>query len=390
MSHLRLRRFSRPEVLRTIDADRLRELLAPYASELSRRGFNLPKNSGQQVNCLHLAELLADPSIALPDELSDALHLIDEMATADGLDRITAACQLRGRPLDTRFKLTPADAAVALWLNDRELLRRQHAEALLRRPRCYRSFQALVFPPPVVSPPTETQLMALARDLDDVFEARHRGRGTEVRRAHDGRILAFLIRHGGPYRREGRMDGRTVQYRPERYDVVRYHSQAGELQVNAGSEWERQLYRSAFGRLLFGNPVFFPGLCRFTLEPLRRAGEAALACADVPGIERIVLREVHQVVGMERERFEILRATDLFADDEFEIPAAARLTGANFAVTFHGARRARTVVIRPPNVAQYTRDADSTVVEEWLQRRGFMLEKKDHDRRSADSILDVA
>jgi hypothetical protein len=390
MSSLRLRRVSRPETLRAIDADRLRQFLLPFAKELAVQGFSLPKGACQPVNCLTLAEFLATAGPELPADLLDALHMVDELATPDGADRLLAAAQMQGKPLNPAARMTPADAAIELWLTDRELLCRQHTEAMLRRPTSFRSYQSMVFPPPRLALPRQSKLVALAADLDEVFETRHRGRGTEIRTAADGDAFAFLVRHGDLCRREGRMDGQTVHYRPEKYDVVLYHPEAGELRINARSEWERQLYRTAFAKHLFGNPVFFSGHSRYTLEPLRRDGQASLVCRDVPQIDRIVLRELHLVYESEQQRFEIQKAADLFADVDFDIPSLARLVGAGFAVKFSAARAARSVVIRPPNVARYTRNADSLLVEEWLGRRGFLLPEHRHDSDSSVSTVAVA
>jgi hypothetical protein len=390
MSSLRLRRVSRPETLRAIDPDRLRQFLLPFAKQLSAHGFNLPKVACQPVNCQALAEFLATAGPELPADLLDALHMVDELATPEGADRLLVAAQMQGKPLNPAARMTPADAAIELWLIDRELLRRQHTEALLRRPTSFRSYQSMVFPPPRVKMPGKGKLAALAADLDEVFEVRHRGRGTEVRSAAEGDVLAFLVRHGDLCRREGRMDGQTVHYRPEKYDVVLYHPEAGELRINARSEWERQLYRTAFAKHLFGNPVFFTGDSRYTLEPLRREGQASLVCRDVPDIDRITLRELHLVYESEQQRFEIQKAADLLADTAFEIPCIARLVGAGFAVKFSAARAVRSVIIRPPNVARYTRNADSVLVEEWLGRRGFLLPEHRHDSDSSVSTMAVA
>lgn len=69
------------------------------------------------------------------------------------------------------------------------------------------------------------------------------------------------------------------------------------------------------------------------------------------------------------------RSRDLFAQfryDNFRIPADWQLKRATFKVRFDDNPTARSVTVKAPNVARYTRDSDATVVEEWLTRRGFI------------------
>ena len=50
-----------------------------------------------------------------------------------------------------------------------------------------------------------------------------------------------------------------------------------------------------------------------------------------------------------------------------------RIIRAGFQVKFSDAKRPRTLVIRPSNIAQYTRDSDSELLEDWMGRRGFII-----------------
>jgi len=59
----------------------------------------------------------------------------------------------------------------------------------------------------------------------------------------------------------------------------------GELRINARSVRERDLYRTHFGHHVFGDPHFFPGDEKYSLDPLLRRGELVLTCVDVPGRE---------------------------------------------------------------------------------------------------------
>jgi hypothetical protein len=61
------------------------------------------------------------------------------------------------------------------------------------------------------------------------------------------------------------------------------------------------------------------------------------------------------------------------------MPQKARIIRASFQVKFTDSKTARTVTIRPSNIAQYTRDSDAAVVEDWLTKRGFILAEQEDD-----------
>ena len=111
-------------------------------------------------------------------------------------------------------------------------------------------------------------------------------------------------------------------------------------------------------------------LVGFNLSPLLwrkiRQGLSA-GRVQTPALRLIVERE---------KEIEVRKATDLFAAmgrRNRSLPAKARLLRAGFHVKFEDAKQPRVVTIAPPNVASYGRDADSTLVEQWMQKRGFSL-----------------
>ena len=70
------------------------------------------------------------------------------------------------------------------------------------------------------------------------------------------------------------------------------------------------------------------------------------------------------------------KATDLFSAmgrRNRSLPEKARLLRAGFLMKFEDAKQPRMVTIAPPNVSSYGRDGDSTLVERWMQKRGFSL-----------------
>lgn len=386
MASFHPRRFAAPRVLRAVDRARLLAFLDPFRPYLGARGVALPNPAGgEPVPYDALTAALIAPDDATPPELIDALHHVDAVATEDGMAALLAAARPAGLVPDAGDELTPADLAAHVWLRDRALLERVHAEQFLTAPRSFEYFRTAAEVPPAFVVPTAEALAALEGDLNDWFAAHKRGRTARVFAFDRPDGPWFLVRHGEPFKREESVvagEPAGVAYRPLRYDVLAYDTDRGELAVHAQLKGQKALYRAQFGRHLFGPGECFPDTLKYTLEPLRR-GAACLACADVPGLERAVLRELHYAWGGAHAEYEIARAADLFAAlrerGGRSVPYAPKLARAVFALTFAGARRPRLVTVKPPNVALYARDEDAGPVERWLRARGFLDVHADPD-----------
>ena len=379
MATLNLRRFAHPGTLKSIARGRLLTLLSPYASFLNSRGFRLPEQDGSEnVDYEALAGILASPDTDTPAEMADALFFIHEMATPEGMDSLLTAAHDTGLALVDGQEHTPTDIAVQVYLLDRDMIERKHAEQFLARPRSFEYYQTDVSPVPPFRTPNAATLRAIQEDLDDWFETKKRGRGSRVFVYPKSDGVWFLVRHGDPFRREGAIDGdksSCVLYRQEKFDVLVYDTRIGEMRMNARSKGEKELYRVQFGKHLFGSEEFFPGCAKYSLEPLRTHGADSIECIDVDGMEWARLREIQFYWGGSHSEIEIRKADDIFAaleDRGRSLPERARIIRASFQVKFTDSNSPRTVTIKPSNVAQYTRDGDSVVVEEWLAKRGFI------------------
>ncbi len=190
------------------------------------------------------------------------------------------------------------------------------------------------------------------------------------------------MRHGEPFKREESLAGADVNsvcYRPLKYDVVVYNRKLGELRINARLVGEKKKYRELFGEHVFGDKDCFPDTAKYTLGPLREYGADALACGDVNGIESIVMTEIDFYWGGPQGEIEIRKAADVFAALEArgrEIPEKARIIKAVFKMKFTDSKTPRCVKIRPSNIAEYTRDHDAAMIEDWLRLRGFLLNEE--------------
>jgi len=380
MATYSLRRFTRPEILRKIDRRLLLRFLDPHRDFLTVRGVALPAADGGsgEIDSDGLAKVFMAPDADTPDGLVNALFLVDEMATEEGMDDLLDAAQQAGISLDGSSDATPADVALHAWFQAPALLEQRHSEQYLTNARSFEYYQSKSEPKDPTKRPSKKVLGKLEGDLDDWFEEKRRGRGTRVHLDSKAGELWFRVCHGDPYRREPCLEGgepAAVHYRPEKGDVVVYNPALGELRVNARSKGEKDLYRRMFGLHLFGNEEFFPETGKYTLDPLRTDGADSLVCSDVPGLKKVVLREVHFRRGGPENEVEIRRADDLFAAYEARgrpLPTKPRIVRAKFQVKFEGARAPRMVTIKPSNIATYKRDSDGEIVEEWLSRRGFV------------------
>lgn len=373
-----LRRFSDPSVLKHIAPARLFQLLSPHIDYFSGRGVAVPPpGSHNGIDYQDLANVLITPDENMLPDLVEALYFIHEMATYDGMDSLLEEVG-EAEGLNLGLKCTPADVAVAVWLHDPRLLEKKHLEANLTRPRSFDYYQSSASGGEA---PRMENLGALEEDLQGWFQGRKRGRGCRVFEYPENGEVHFLVRHGEPFRREGSLangEPGSVFFRPEAYDTLVYSKERGELRLKARTKGEKKAYRKKFGLHLFGDSEFFSETGKYTLEPLRTEERAATVCGDVSGLEWIKLREIHYFWGGVENEIEIRKATDLF--EAFErrgvgIPKGSwpRILKAKFEMKFVNAKRTRSVTVKPPNVTLYTRDADSVLVEKWLELRGFIL-----------------
>ena len=307
------------------------------------------------------------------------------MATPEAMDVLLQEAENNGITLNGNPDPTAADVAVQVYLQDKDLLERKHAEQYLLKPRSFEYFQTDTHPIPKFKQPTAKALVALEKDLDDWFEKKKRGRGSKVFVYPKKDSVWFLVRHGDPLRREGSLDGgqaSSVFYRPEKYDVLVYEPTIGEIRMHACGKGEKDLFRQQFGRHVFSKEDFFPETGKYTLEPLRTDGDASVVCTDVDGMEWVRLKEIQFFWGGAEKETEIRKANDVFAAYAGRgrtMPQKARIIRASFQVKFTDSKTARTVTIRPSNIAQYTRDSDASVVEDWLTKRGFILAEQEDD-----------
>ncbi len=395
MATFNLRRFSTQEALRTIAAVHLLEFLTRHQAFFAAHGLALPaRTAADTLDYERLVAILMSPEDDTPPELAEALYLIHEMSTKEGMDSLLDGVKKSEIKIDDSPDITSADVAVQVWLKDPEYLERKHAEQSIEHTRSFEHFQSNVATPPRIKRPVATVQRALEKGLDDWFVEKKRGRGARVFTFPKGDEVWFLVRHGDLLKREGKLEhgeSSTLVYRPEKYDVLVYNQQLGELRIHADTKGEKALYLAQFGLHLFGREDFFPGKAKYTLKPLIENGKESLACGDVEGIDVVLLVELQTAWGGAHQEVELRKATDLFAVfEKRKYPLKGRLSKAKFRIKFTSSNTTRTVTVKPPNVVLYGRDSDSALVEAWLKARGFIGSEEQADGESKEAVAAVA
>lgn len=389
--------FTRPDGLKRIANVHLIALLDPWRVYFAERGLEIPTDPAVEFPHPELAELLMTYDPAMPVDLMNGLYYIDETSSAETLDDLLDRAQEAGIAIESAGKPTAADVAVQIWLADPRLLEERVVRSLAFQKSSFNYFTGALKTKRPLPQVTDGQKAAIASLMDPVFEKKHRGRGTRIFAFPRDNKVWFLVRHGMPMTREGKHeeDGEAgvAFYRPQKHDVLIYDAALDMLGVNAGSKWESKLYREVFGEVLFGDATYFSEGDVFTLAPLRQAGPAVLACGDIGGITRVRLLEVVRVIKGAASRTEKLNSTDLFASfgDAWEQNLRiGRITSAKFGFVFEGSSKQRAATIRLANVARYDRDDDSSMIEEWLQARGFYAAPEEDIIDEDDPLLEVA
>ena len=381
MSRLNFTRIADVAILRKLEAGGLMDLLKPHAGYLASRDVSLVFD-GSDKPYEALRAVLLSPDEDFPPTLGQSLQRIHDLATQDAMGDLIDAVLMRRISIDFGDEPSPADVALRVSLHAPALLERMHAEHHTRRRRKFEYWQSEEEKAPALGIHAGTEFPDLEADLNRWFESRKKGR------VLDGvcKVFAFpkpdgvwfLVRHGDAVARLGVLKGgksASAVLRPEVFDVVIFDPAANELRINAGQK-DTEEYRKRFGLHLFGDEEYFPGKAKYTLDPLRRDLEDSLDCEQIDGIESIRLTELWYFFGGGSElEVEIHRAEDIFAAIRRRngaIPTSARLGRAKFAVTFSSSKTPRMVTIRPSNIAEFTYDDDSAVVNDWLAARGFI------------------
>jgi len=385
----RLKRFTNAAILRRIDFPLLAEFFESdpsFVEFLSQRGMQWTSEQ-ESFDYDALARILMDPGVDTPEDLLDALYFVDSLTDDESYDRILGECAEAGIDLGAE-DLTPEELTLRVWLADRNVLEKIHAEQYRTHPKRFESFFARLANPPDFQYPSPEVLAALEDSLNAFYEFKKKGRGARVFPfvGEDG--VWFLVRHGQRLKREGTLeaDGSSGSafFRPEKFDVLIYYPREGELTISTTTKGERENYCTCFGRHLFGDDMFFRFtdlVPKYTLRALIDRGPAVLACGDIAGLKAIRFSELHINHAVLKETdTEIRRADDVFRALDKQsrtlrhMEDSRRLVRAKFVAMFDDGRE-RTITVEPPNIGTFERDTDSTIIQEWMAARGLVCSR---------------
>ncbi len=253
----------------------------------------------------------------------------------------------------------------------------ERANSFQRRRR-FESFVARDGAPAVQVEQLLNDTSAIEADLRTKFVEKKLGRKCTVTRRDCPGEIRFLIQRGEPYTRQPSCDdvnsGATF-YRPERTDFVIVDVINNELRINAKGITVVKLYREVFCQHLFGDKDRFVYADKYTLEPLKTKGKAALECSDIEGVKSVSLTELEYRWPGPFDHRDTSRATDVLRalSRRWSSIKCADFVTAKFKVDLVDEERPRFVKIIARNTTDSSRGEEALIIEEWLRQRGFIL-----------------
>jgi len=377
-------RISSPLILERLDPKVLYRLLKKYQTFFAAEKV-MPVSPGK-VDYDRLALVLAVPTEQMPGHLMADLFYWDEVAEMGQIEDLNEIADRHG--ITYGDKVTIEEAALLVRMGAPEALEDlhavYHAHGLLRKKKRFLSYFATVKQLPTWRRPAQKALDSLALDMDMWYDAQKKGRGTRVSVIEKTDAAWVIVRHGGTFKRENALENgepRIVFYRPEAYDLLIYYHQQGELAIYNDSRGakERRAYCTYLGKNLFGDPDFFEraDAKKYTLEPLRTKGRAAMDCTEVPGLDAARLTHLRYQFNGPNQHCVIHRAADVFAGLEDlgdQIPEEAELVCMGVKLTPKGGLGGeRTVKLYAPNVSVYDHESDAEFAHQFLVTQGFIL-----------------
>jgi hypothetical protein len=378
---MKFKRFTKRPFLLSIGREHLGKLFSRFTEDLATREVELPDPAQpDDAYFTALARMLLAPE-GLPAELVETLFVIEEMATAEGQERLEAAATAAGLDLGLEEDASRGEIAVQAWLRSPKLLVTQFNRVRLSRLTAFDYYgssrqrdQSRGF-----ERPSHPALEAICHELEGWFREHNRGRGTTHVEMHelDGEYV-FPIRHGDAYVRTVKINGGRLEplhFRPAKDDLVIYTPQRDEIRIHAETKGEQELYRRAFGWHLRGDRNHFCQLMTYTLEPLRTEGLHALRAGRDSGIAGVGLREVEMLYDDGCRDTVVRKSEDLFLSalrrGKRVIPNTGKIVRAIFDIQFVGTPKSRRMELRPPNTLRLGRNCDTWSVQRWMSERGF-------------------
>ncbi|AMV35284.1 hypothetical protein VN12_24375 [Pirellula sp. SH-Sr6A] len=371
-------RFNDVALLRSIEPSRLLVFLQRFDHYLHSQGFEIPEEPNlSDAQLRALVEIFHSNDGSTPAEMMEALFHISELADDSGMEDLLVLASKRCIELPDG-DLSPADLALAVWLQDPDLLRRANCQRVVQRFQSFYCYMNRTLEAPLFEMPTEPTLRRIEGEIDDFNLSRRRCGGAAVWMYEFGNEVAFLIRYGGSIQRDEVMDNdlcRPDIRRPVSYDLVVYNIDSGELRIRADLVSERKFYCQLFSQQLFRDPTFFEHGETFDLEAIYRLGPDIQSPGMVPGIRKIVLLEIQEVIFGERVLHITLRSDAIFeaiAEHNRQLTPTGRLHSAKFRISLESNDEV-TVTICSGNKIRLSRQVGVSAIDQWMLHHGMRV-----------------
>jgi hypothetical protein len=377
MPQLRFKNFSDLGFIQRVDKPQFMvPLLKPHKDYFAKQGLDVEKLKNGDGHDRKLLEVFTSADEAMPPELLEKLYMLDDLADEAGHDRILAEAERQGVQLNGILgeDLSPGELAIAVHLQHTRIVRLAHERTIFRKIKNYEEYQG-TGTKQLTLKAAKTKCAALEADLAPWFESKNRSRACEIYVYEEKDDIKFEITHGRPYRTDGTIDKKLrrsrIAWRPQKHDSVVYDTSTGVLKLNAQTPGEKDLYRKAFGKILFDDADYFPDGDIYTLAPLRKPKPTI---ALVAGIESARLTEIWNQIDAESGFVQTSRAYNLLAEAEKRGNpnfAQGKIVRASFLIKYRSGGRPRKLELRPPNVAIYDRARDGEPAEEFMRANEF-------------------
>ncbi len=381
MTTAKYQRFTNLRVLKSVRHDRLLKFLSPHSEYIAARGLELPRDGKLTDSQFEsLGEILKSPDGQTPAELMRAVHMVNELARESMMETLLHQIDELSDAFHRDDRIMPADVAVEAILRHRDHVETIHRLQALNARRTYSYFQSNSEVVPIPQEPLELARESLESSVGTYFESKHCGRGTFVAMDLCDVSLDLTVSHGRPWQlQDVLVDGvrDLLSFQPLHEDLLQFNRFTGELKINAATAIQKEMYRSAFGRFFFGDENLFPPGDIWTAEPLRENSEAALSVVNVPELLSATLTSATLFIAgakpelVTTKRAELMEILDERIAYYENLDIDVRIAEATIVLRFIDGRRTRSVTIKPPNIAVYTRDGDADVIEFFLNDRGF-------------------
>lgn len=372
-----------PQLLQRVSGKVLLRFLWQYEEFLKKE--RVYPTSVHDIDYDKLSAVLASPSEQMPAQLLADLVYWDEVSQIVPDDDLSE--EARKQDVTYSAKATKEEITLLLRMKAPQSVEYMHAlyqaQSQLHRKKRFYSYSAQVRPLPTWKKPTRAMLDEFGKSMDMWYDGEKKGKGTRILPVYKPDATWFIVRHGGTFKKENALEnGEPVMvfYRPEDYDILIYHHKRGELEIYNASNGkrERRAYCVYLGDSLFGDPEFFlsDDVARYSLEPLRERGAAALDCSEVEGVASARLTDLVYRFNGDNDHRVTHKAEDVFAgldDLGLLIPREAELLSMRVKLTLDNELGGeRSVKLRHPNVSIYDHESDAEIARRFLVEQEFI------------------